>query len=238
MSVDHYENFPVASILLPKALRPAVVDIYRFARTADDIADEGELSDDERLAALNTYRTALDCVASSTPLPHALAHVNGVFSPLKASVERHQLSYAPFYDLLSAFEQDVETKRYNDMQGVLDYCTRSADPVGRLMLALFNADTPQRVRWSDSICTALQLINFWQDVAIDWEKDRVYLPQDLLHKHQLNDAVIAEYCSGARLASTDEAWQNLMKALHDETKQMLLLVRPLSNNYLVVLQWS
>lgn len=227
MSVDHYENFPVASILLPKALRPAVTDIYRFARTADDIADEGLSSDQERITALHNYKLSLDNLALSQALPESLQHLNFVFAPLASSIQRHELSYQPFYDLLLAFEQDISVKRYHNMDDVRDYCTRSADPVGRLMLALFKADTPQNISWSDAICTALQLINFWQDVAIDWQKDRVYIPQELLLKHQLNDKAIAEYCSGKRLASTDTNWQELMGQLHFSTKQLLLSGTPL-----------
>lgn len=227
MSVDHYENFPVASVLLPKALRPAVINIYRFARTADDIADEGSLSDQERIVALQNFTLALDYLASDRATPESLQSLNFVFDPLASSIQRHQLSYQPFYDLLSAFEQDIQVKRYANMSEVRDYCTRSADPIGRLMLALFKADTPQNLIWSDAICTALQLINFWQDVAIDWQKDRVYIPQNLLLEHHLNDDVLAEFCSGVRIASADANWQALMGQLHASTKQLLLSGAPL-----------
>lgn len=227
MSVDHYENFPVASVLLPKALRPAVRDIYRFARSADDIADEGDYSDAHRLESLDNFRKALDNLASSAQLPPSLTALSPVFTPLQATIVQHQLSYQPFYDLLSAFEQDVGQKRYSDYAQLRDYCRRSADPVGRLMLALFKADTPQHIAWGDAICSALQLINFWQDVAIDWDKDRVYIPQDLLAHYGLSDSTIGELCNGQQQAATHAGWQQLMTHLHDDTRQLLLSGAPL-----------
>src|SRR5690606_12296462 len=136
--------------------------------------------DAQRLEELSNFKKALDSLASSSQLPSSLSALSSVFTPLRATIERHHLNYQPFYDLLSAFEQDVRQKRYTDQAELRDYCRRSADPVGRLMLALFKADTPQNIVWSDAICSALQLINFWQDVAIDWNKKRVYIPQDLL----------------------------------------------------------
>ncbi|MCQ9615631.1 squalene synthase HpnC [Paenalcaligenes niemegkensis] len=227
MSVDHYENFPVASILLPRALRPAVRDIYRFARSADDIADEGNAANPDRLATLHDYSSALDCLQRSAPLPDSLHALAPVFTPLRYSIKQHSLKYKPFYDLLSAFEQDIQIKRYANLEALLDYCKRSANPVGRLMLALFKTEGTQNTAWSDSICSALQLINFWQDVAIDWKKDRVYIPQDFLHAHQINESLIDDYCSGARSASDDENWQRLMSSLTFDARRMLLFGAPL-----------
>ena len=171
MPVDHYENFPVASLLVPARLRQPIEVIYRFARSADDIADEGEATPDERLAGLAAYRDELERIAAGTtpqtPLFVALAEV----------IATHALPIQLFRDLLDAFAQDVVKKRYADYPELLDYCRRSANPVGRLVLHLFGRTEDEHLMQSDCICTALQLINFWQDVAIDWQKDRVYIPQ-------------------------------------------------------------
>ncbi len=171
MSVDHYENFPVASLLVPARLRRPIEAIYRFARSADDIADEGDAAPGERLAGLDAYRAELDRIetgrAPQTPL----------FVDLAEEIARHALPIPLFRDLLDAFAQDVVKTRYADYPELLDYCRRSANPVGRLVLHLFGRSEAEHLEQSDCICTALQLINFWQDVAIDWKKDRVYIPQ-------------------------------------------------------------
>jgi squalene synthase HpnC len=205
MGVGHYENFPVASFLVPKALRPAVVAIYRFARAADDIADEGDADAAARLDALAAFDARLaDIAAGRTP-------VEPPFAALAAAVRRHGLPMAPFHDLVAAFRQDITVKRYATMADVDDYCRRSADPVGRLVLALYGAATPANVAASDSICTALQLANFWQDVAIDWQKDRVYIPQDALARHRLDERAIAD-------ARADARWRALMRELTATTR--------------------
>ncbi|HSY27649.1 MAG TPA: squalene synthase HpnC, partial [Burkholderiaceae bacterium] len=170
MSIDHYENFPVASILLPARLRPAVEAIYRFARNADDLADEGDASDEQRLAALSAYERALQRIEDGQTAESPL------FDTLGKVIKDYALPLQPFRDLLSAFKQDVVTKRYASFTELLDYCRRSANPVGTLMLHLYGAATPDNLRDSDAICSALQLINFWQDAAVDWQKARIYLP--------------------------------------------------------------
>lgn len=172
MPVEHYENFPVASILLPAHLRPAVETIYHFARSADDLADEGNALPDQRLAALCAYEDALQRIEARQPAQ------NPLFERLAAVIEERRLPLQPFRDLISAFKQDVVTTRYASFDVLLDYCRRSANPVGALMLHLYQAATPDNLRDSDAICSALQLINFWQDIAVDWEKGRIYLPQD------------------------------------------------------------
>jgi squalene synthase HpnC len=177
MAVDHYENFPVASALLPRRLVPAVEAIYAFARSADDLADEGDAAPEARLAALAAYEAALDAIARGEP------QSDPMFAKLAAVVGQYRLSLQPMRDLLSAFKQDVVTHRYADYAALLDYCRRSANPVGRLMLALYGAANEQALAESDAICTALQLINFWQDVAIDHAKGRIYLPQEDLARH-------------------------------------------------------
>ena len=137
MSVDHYENFPVASLLVPARLRPAVEAIYRWARTADDLADEGEVPDAQRLTALARMKADLDRIAAGQAPDEAVA------AALAPVIGQHRLALAPFHDLLSAFAQDVQVKRYADRAQLHDYCRRSANPVGRLMLALYDAQTPQ-----------------------------------------------------------------------------------------------
>lgn len=185
MPVDHYENFPVASLLLPKHLRRPIEAIYRFARTADDIADEGHARPDERLAALTVYTAQLDRIARGD-------EVEGpIFAPLAREISEWQLPLQPLRDLLDAFAQDVVKTRYATYDEVLDYCRRSANPVGRLLLHLVDRATPENLQRSDAICSALQLINFWQDIAIDWRKNRVYLPQEDLRRFNVSEAQIA-----------------------------------------------
>lgn len=202
MPVDHYENFPVASVLLPKRLRPAVEAIYAFARSADDIADEGDATPELRLAALAEFEEALGAIVHARPLP-PLAQ-SRLFVDLAQTITKFNLPAQPLFDLLSAFRQDVGTTRYATYADLLDYCRRSANPVGRLMLALYDAADDDNLAASDAICTALQLINFWQDVAIDWNKARVYLPQEDLARFGIPETQIA-----AR--KVDDAWTALMR---------------------------
>lgn len=183
MTRSHYENFPVASRLLPRALRPAVSVIYAFARSADDFADEGNLTPVERLAHLDDYLYKLDTLSTGASV------ADPVFIALTDVVARTKLPLQPLYDLLSAFRQDVLKRRYANFDDVLDYCRRSANPVGRMVLHLFNEATPNNVRDSDQICTALQLINFWQDVEQDYlENDRIYLPVDEMNAFGIDEA--------------------------------------------------
>jgi squalene synthase HpnC len=196
MPVDHYENFPVASVLLPARLRPAVQAIYAFARSADDVADEGQMPDTQRLAELARYHAGLHSIAGQAG---GLAHddpLAGLFTRLAQAIQTHQLPLQPFFDLLSAFEQDVSVKRYPHDAALQDYCRRSANPVGRLMLHLYGAATPENQQLSDAICTGLQLTNFWQDVVPDWHKGRVYLPQDALDRHGINTHALQAACEG------------------------------------------
>ena len=185
MSVGHYENFPVASALLPASMRHPVSVIYRFARTADDFADEGNLPPAARLAQLDDYRQELARLEAGASPQQAL------FVELERIVFRYQLPLQLFRDLLDAFAQDVVKNRYTDFGEVMDYCRRSANPVGRLLLHLFGAATDQNLKHSDDICTSLQLINFWQDVEIDWRKNRIYLPQDEMQRYGVTERQIA-----------------------------------------------
>lgn len=197
MSVDHYENFPVASFVLPRALRPPVIAIYRFARHADDLADEGEARPAERLAALAQYRAALKQVLSGENVG------DPILAALAATQRQWQLPTDPFFDLLDAFTQDVTKSRYSSSEELFDYCRRSANPVGRLLLHLYRVTDEESLRQSDSICTALQLINFWQDVAIDFAKGRVYLPLDECARFGVDADAIGPNQVG-------ENWQALM----------------------------
>ena len=180
VSVDHYENFPVASVLCPPALRPAVVAIYWFARTADDIADEGDASAEVRLAELAAYRRDLHAMAEAQPVSARWA---GVFKALAPVLQRHALPLPLFDDLLSAFAQDTTQTRYHDRAEVLDYCRRSANPVGRLLLHLYGVSNSDALHQSDAICTALQLANFWQDLHMDTRRGRLYLPLSDCARH-------------------------------------------------------
>jgi squalene synthase HpnC len=185
MPKKHYENFPVASILLPKPLRRPVALIYDFARRADDFADEGDLAPAERLALLNGFRQQLDMIRDGVTPSEPL------FQDLAPMIVARGLPLQPFYDLLSAFSQDVVKTRYAHFGEVMDYCRRSANPVGELLLYLYEAATEKNLAWSNAICTSLQLINFLQDIAIDWQKDRIYLPQDEMAKYGITERQIA-----------------------------------------------
>lgn len=185
MAVDHYENFPVASLLVPPRLRRQIKIIYRFARSADDIADEGDATPEERLADLAAYQAELDRIAAGTSPQTQL------FQDLAGIIEHHALPIQLFRDLLDAFAQDVVKKRYADFPELLDYCRRSANPAGRLVLHLFGRTEQVHLEQSDCICSALQLINFWQDVAIDWQKQRIYIPQSDLLRFRITEDDIA-----------------------------------------------
>jgi len=213
MAVGHYENFPVASWLMPARLRPAVRAIYRFARTADDVADEGDAPDAVRLAELARLARSIDGIEQGG---------DGGWPDLAAAVHAHSLPPDAFRALLSAFAQDVTVHRYPHYDALLDYCRRSANPIGRLMLALHRIDEPTALRCSDQICTGLQLTNFWQDVDLDWRKGRVYLPQSELSRHGLSDAVVAD---GGR----HPGWPACMMAQTSMARQMLVSGVPLAH---------
>jgi len=216
LGAGHYENFPVASWIMPAHLRAPVLHIYRFARTADDLADEGDAPAVERLRALAAFDHALERIAAgeSPSRPDAL------FVPLAATIREHELPLQLFHDLLSAFSQDVTRTRYRDHDDLLDYCRRSADPVGRLLLHLFRTDSADDLLRSDLICSGLQLVNFWQDVAIDLGKGRIYIPLAELARFGLDEHALAD---GPRHA----AWWPLMSAQISRTRAMLESGAPL-----------
>ena len=211
---DHYENFPVASLLLPRHLRAPVAAIYRFARSADDIADEGTATAEERLSSLQSYDDALKDIAAGRSIPPGLA---AVFTPLALTHQQTHLPLAPCHALLSAFMQDVQQTRYASYPELLNYCARSANPVGHLMLFLFKADTPENRALSDSICSALQLTNHWQDIAIDarkGEQGRIYLPQVELAEWGYKDSDIL---SGLAQQQDPAKWSRFM---HFQTQRV------------------
>ncbi len=214
MSVGHYENFPVASLLLPARYHRAVVAIYRFARTADDIADEGTATPPARHAALARFARALDAIERGETPPEP------PFAELAHAVHAHRLPIAPFRDLLSAFGQDVDVTRYPTFADLLDYCRRSANPVGRLLLALYGVDARSSEPESDGICTALQLANFWQDVAFDWHKGRLYLPLEDLERF---DVSLSHVAGGV----SDDRWTRLMAFETARTRLLFDAGRPL-----------
>jgi squalene synthase HpnC len=213
-SVDHYENFPVASIFLPQRLREPVRHIYRFARQADDLADEGDLLPEQRLAYLADYRRELDRLGQgkSANIP--------VFQALGESIRRHGLPLTPFYDLLDAFAQDVTKQRYADFGEVMDYCRRSANPIGRLLLALYGESDRRALAHADAVCSSLQLINFLQDVAVDYGKGRIYLPQNEMAKFGVSEAQIARADAGG-------SWWPFMRFQIDRARKLLQAGAPL-----------
>jgi phytoene synthase len=215
--VDHYENFPVASLLLPGRLRAPIEIIYRFARGADDIADEGDAPPQARLAALEAYRAELRRIADGAP------PIAPLFADIARIVREHGLPLALFQDLLDAFSQDVTQKRYRDFAALATYCRRSANPVGRLLLHLFKRTSERDLAQSDAVCTALQLINFWQDVPIDYAKGRIYLPQDEMARHGVGERHIAEQ-------RCDAAWVSLMKYQVERSRAMILGGLPLARS--------
>ena len=207
MSVEHYENFPVASWLCPPELRPAVRAIYWFARTADDIADEGDAPAAERQSMLAAYREDLLKAAAGAP---GSGRWSGVFDPLASVIASYRLPLPLLAALLDAFEEDTRHAGYADRAALLLYCARSAFPIGRLLLHLHGIDDPVLLRQSDAVCSALQLINFWQDLSIDVPRGRIYVPRsdaaahattpaDCLHSPQADAsrALVRELCAWA-----------------------------------------
>lgn len=212
--VKHYENFPVASLVLPRRFREPVRRIYAFARQADDVADEGNAPAGERLAALQAMREEMDRIrAGRTPATPA-------FQALAETIGRHGLPLEPFYDLLDAFSQDVVKHRYAHFGELMEYCRRSANPVGRLLLALYGETDRRAIARSDALCAALQLINFLQDVALDYAKGRIYLPQDEMERYGITEAQIAR-------ADTGGAWWPFMRFQIERARRLLQAGAPL-----------
>lgn len=212
--ITHYENFPVASWILPRRHREPVRLIYAFARQADDFADEGETPAFERLQRLAEFQRELDRVEAGQPARLPL------FVHLGEVIRRHGLPLGLFRDLLSAFTQDVTKQRYADFGEVMDYCRRSANPIGRLLLHLYGETEPRSLAYSDGICASLQLINFLQDVEIDYAKGRIYLPQDEMIRYGISERQIAE-------RDASGGWGALMRHQIERARRMLQAGAPL-----------
>lgn len=214
---NHYENFPVASIALPKKFRRPITAIYAFARTADDFADEGDLTVKQRLKLLANYHTELEKIKTNKPTE------NKIFIALNIAIYRYNLPINLFFDLLTAFTQDITTTRYKDFEQVLHYCQYSANPVGRLLLHLTNQVNDKNLMQSDAICSALQLINFLQDISQDYhENNRIYLPLNEMSQHHVTERHISEHIS-------DDNMRALFTKQVVRAKNMLLLGAPLGS---------
>jgi hydroxysqualene synthase len=235
----HYENFPVASRLLPAAIRPHIAAVYAFARAADDFADEEGYTTDERIARLADWHARLRAVAGVAPPPTipppraraSAADPSLVFAALGHTMRACDLPLGLFEDLLSAFRQDVSVRRYATWDDLLDYCRRSAEPVGRLVLRIGGYRDPALDQASDALCTALQLTNFWQDLAIDWRRGRLYVPE------AERDA------AGARDADLDAgrmtpAWQAALSRCTAVTRQLFHRGRPVCDGVRGRLRWE
>ncbi|MCC6534621.1 MAG: squalene synthase HpnC [Burkholderiales bacterium] len=208
MGVGHYENFPVASLLLPARLRRPVAAIYRFARTADDFADEGDVPTPKRLRRLAQFDERLRRLERGERFDDVL------FSELSVAIEQHRLPFAYFHDLIDAFSQDCVKSRYESFAELQDYARRSADPVGRLLLHVFDACNAETLTCSDRICSALQFINFWQDVGIDYRKRRIYLPREDMQAFDVTEADIEK-------GTMNPNFRALMRFQVERTRSML-----------------
>jgi squalene synthase HpnC len=228
---EHYENFPVASWLLPAPMRPHIAAIYAFARRADDFADEPGLDDGERLRLLDAWTARVDRGQLS---PSVLTPAEGddlIFSALENTIRTHNLPRGLFRDLLSAFRQDVVTRRYKTWADVLDYCRRSANPVGRLVLRVAGYDDPQLDAYSDAVCTALQLTNFWQDLATDWQRGRLYVPLEDRDRAWARDSDL-----DARRMTTE--WQAALRAVAQRTRELFDRGRGVCDGVAGRLRWE
>jgi len=220
----HYENFPVASVLVPRDMRRHVAALYAFARAADDFADEGERTVDERFTLLDGWlrrlrRSASSNVPGPAPRPGEPRHTVSIFLAVGASIRERGLPAELFEDLLSAFRQDVTRTRYSTWDEVLDYCRRSANPVGRLVLRIAGYHDAALDRYSDAVCTALQLTNFWQDLIIDFRRGRLYLPEEERRLHGAREEDLAE-------GRVTAAWQRALSAAALRTRTLFDGGRP------------
>ena len=235
----HYENFPVASRLLPAPMRPHIAAIYAFARAADDFADEPGLESRERLQRLDDWSARLEAAAgiarrdAARAAPMTASHEGDdlVFAALANTIRVHRLPPSLLADLVSAFRQDVTTKRYATWEDVLDYCRRSANPVGRLVLRVAGYDDPALDRASDAVCTALQLTNFWQDLGRDWAIGRVYVPAADRETAGASERDLA----AGRMTP---AWQRVMAEMTARTRALFAEGRPVCDGVRGRLRWE
>jgi squalene synthase HpnC len=226
----HYENFPVASRLLPRPMRPYIAAVYAFARIADDFADEGARGRNDRLALLDDWRRRLTLAAAGEPQADS-SDAGAVFVALADTIRVHRLETSLFEDLLSAFRQDVVVSRYETWEDVIDYCRRSANPVGRLVLRIAGHRDDRLDAASDDVCTALQLTNFWQDLERDWQKGRVYVPRDVLDRHGADDAGLAS-------GTLTREWRAALAECVDRTRALFVAGRPIADMVSGRLRWE
>lgn len=222
---EHYENFPVASVLLPARMRPHIAAVYAFARTADDYADEPGRTPPERLALLDDWEGQLRDAAAGKPAS------NPVFVAVADTIERCELPPALFLDLLSAFRQDVTVHRYETWRDVIDYCRRSADPVGRLVLGIAGVRDETVMLASDAVCTALQLANFWQDFGRDYRNGRIYVPRQEMRAHDASESAL----DGATM---NPQWVSAIRACVGRTRDLFTAGRPVADAVSGRLRWE
>jgi phytoene synthase len=228
---EHYENFPVASRLLPPPMRPHIAAIYAFARTADDFADEPGIPDAERLRLIDDWLARLRAAAGQSTPPASTDTDRDIFVALSNTIQEHRLPASLFEDLLSAFRQDVTTKRYATWTDLLDYCRRSANPVGRLVLRVAGYDDRRLDAASDALCTALQLTNFWQDLERDWSIGRLYVPLDERRRAWAREADLAS-------GTLTPEWRVVMAAVTARTRELFAAGRSVVDGVSGRLRWE
>lgn len=228
LTEGHYENFPVASLLIPKNYRKEIAVIYWFARSADDIADEGNIDPENRLAMLNKFELDFkDALNGSGE--------NSNLKFLAQTIIKHNLDPKNFTDLISAFKQDVTKKSYSTFSEILDYCSRSANPVGRILLALFKITDEQAKIYSDKVCTALQLTNFYQDTNIDFEKGRNYYPQDEISMFKITQNMFELKENNPNIKALVKHNVERTQLLFDEGKKLL---NYLNGRFKIEIKWT
>lgn len=209
LAKKHYENFPVASLLIPKEKRKFIAAVYAFARIADDIADEGEKSNQEKIIALQNYKELFINKKSIEDFPNLPA--------IYDTIDKNNLTEKNFTDLIDAFIQDNLVNKYNTFSEVFDYCSKSANPIGRILLEIYGIREEKALKHSDEICTALQLTNFYQDLSIDISKNRFYIPEEILQKFELGYNDLVEFNSSKRI---NENFRWMMKYLIDVNEKL------------------
>jgi len=225
---SHYENFPVVSVLIPKNLRKHIAIVYWFARTADDIADEENSEPSERIEKLNTFENNLEHLLTTGPK-------NEFEAALKNTIIAKNLNTENFLNLLKAFKQDVNKKRYSTFEEVLNYCSNSANPIGRILLELFEIRDDKAVYYSDKICTALQITNFIQDTMIDYKKGRIYYTTDEMERYEVTESMFEINKINGNLKQLIEFNVNRMQSYFDEGKSLLAF---LSGRFKYEIDWT
>lgn len=228
LAKNHYENFPVSSFLIPNNYRKDIAIVYWFARTADDLADEGNISAEKRLKSLIEFEMEFEnSLSNKSKIPEFLI--------LSETIKSKKLNPELFKDLISAFKQDVTKKNYNSFDEVLDYCKRSANPVGRILLQIFNISNDNAIINSDKICTALQLTNFFQDAKIDFEKGRIYFPKDEMAMFKVTEKMFELNENNPNIKALLKHNIDRTKKLFDEGKDLL---KYLSGRFKLEIKWT